>query len=98
MISSMNPSVGSFPAVLRTANDIVPQEVNEVLPNGPEREKDMKDIMELLKLVGLQLHAVNEDCAVGAKERVLLATKVTQEEGVLRRTEAIVAFVPCRST
>jgi hypothetical protein len=86
-----DPSAGSFPAVLRTANDIVLEEVNEVLPNGPEREKDINDTMELLKLVGLQLHAINEDCAIGAKERVLLATKVTQEEGVLRRTEAIVA-------
>lgn len=86
-----DPTAGSFPGFLRTSNDIVKEEVTEVIPNGPQREKDIKDIIELTKLVGLQLHAINEDYVSVGKERVQLATKVAQEEGVLRRTEAKVA-------
>lgn len=51
-------------------------------------EKGLKDLIDLLKLVGLQLHAIMEDCVSVEKEKLELSTNASQEEGVLKRIEA----------
>lgn len=51
-------------------------------------EEDINSLIDLTKMVGLQLHAVTEDHVNTGKERAELSTKASQEEGVLRRTEA----------
>ena len=56
--------------------------------DSTETPKALKDLLDLMKLVGLQLHAVTEDLRSAEKEKLELSTKASQEEGVLRRTEA----------
>lgn len=72
-----------------------PREVEEekvvLIPSGPEREKDITEIKDLLSLVRLQLHAVTEEYGSTGKQRVELSNKAAHEEGVMRRTEAKVA-------
>jgi hypothetical protein len=56
--------------------------------NCREREKDILYLVDLTKLVGLQLHAVTEDSIEVGKERTEFQSKASQEEGVLKKTKA----------
>lgn len=48
-----------------------PREVEEekvvLIPSGPEREKDITEIKDLMRLVRMQLHVVTEDYGITGK-------------------------------
>ena len=67
------------------------EEVQIGVKCGPEKEKNIQHLMDLIKLVGLQLHAVTEDYVSINKKKATLLNTVSQEEEVLRRTEEKVA-------
>ena len=60
----------------------------ESVQNYTQIEKDITYLINLTKLVGLQLYAVIEDYVITEKERTEMSNKALQQEGVLHITTA----------
>ena len=58
---------------------------------GADKEINLQQLQDLIKLVGLQLHVVTGEFVTIKKTKAELTDSVSQEEGVLRRTQEKIA-------